>query len=124
VQVRRGRQVGDRRPAVAGQLGEQRVILGPEPRSPGRHPGLPGARCRVLLEPLRRRLGRGLAQRGELAGGQGAGVADVRDRGEHVQDGLRRDGRNVTAAGQAAQEQRVPLLRGPRLQRADDLGAA
>jgi hypothetical protein len=41
-----------------------------------------------------------------------------------MQDGLRRDGRDVTAAGKAAQEKRVALLRGARLQRADDLGAA
>ena len=41
-----------------------------------------------------------------------------------MQDRLGRDGRDMTAAGQPAQEQRVALLRGAGLERADDLRPA
>ena len=124
------RQVGDRGAAVAGQLGQEGVVFWAEHGVclRGGDPGLVGAqRGRVgrrVLGAVRRGLGGGGGQRGELVGRQGPGVGDVRDRGEHVQDGLRGDAGDVTAARQPGQEERVALLGGARLQRADDLGAA
>ena len=115
-------------PAVAGQLGQQRVVLGPGVR--GACPVAGGAgRPRRSAAP-------GLAARG-VSGGclrgparpaarrQGAGVARPGARGENVQDRVRGDCSDLAAAGQAAQEQGVALLRAcAPASDADDLGAA
>jgi len=104
VPARRGGEVGDRCPAVAGQFGDQRVVLIAQDVRPGRDPGRRGAQRRGRLWRRRKRRWHGFAEGGEPAGRQATGIACVHGRGELMQDRIRGDGGDVAAAGQAAQE--------------------
>ena len=87
-----------------------------------------GSSCRGQQEPAARaRVWAGRGQPGELrqlGGGQRPADALPGPGAEVVQDRVRGDLHHPAAAGQAAQEQGVALLRAAGLQRADDLGPA
>ena len=105
VPVDRGGQRGVAGPPVACEFGEQRLVPGKQ-YSPAGSLARSGGRA----EPI------------QLGGGQGAGDFLPRPGGKVVQDRVRGDLHDAAAAGQAAQEQGVALLGGPRFERARDFG--